>query len=68
MEQKLPAVEGPLDAAVGRLVPERGDLTAECAYCHERLTGWRIAEGAVGKRWRDDGVLEYHCYAAKVWD
>lgn len=64
-----PAVGPRLDGGVGRPAPEReyGDLTAECAYCKERLHGWRIAEGAVGKRWRN-GVLEYHCYGAYCWD
>lgn len=68
-ETKPPADAGPVQRTVGRPAPERaeGDLSAECVYCKQRLYGWRAAEGALGKRWRD-GVLEYHCYAAKALD
>lgn len=66
-ETAQPATLGQVERGVGRLEPEREDLAAECCYCHEPTPGWLIAEGAVGKRWRN-GALEYHCYTAKCWD
>lgn len=52
--------------AAGALVPETGDIAAECCYCHDPAPGWLVAEAAQGRRWVG-GTLEYHCYTAKVW-